>query len=172
MRQLFHPSAELPRPQSRFTRNSRVGSPGFLAVGIAANQRPQDRKADDVDRHKGKHRHFMAKEIHEQPAVLGQTLAQYIDPSSGTIKLPKHSDVHFRKIDRVSITACGTAFYAGLVARYWLEGPAGIPCSIEVASEYRYRQAVVPADSLFLAISQSGETADTVAALREGKQHG
>src|SRR5690606_35007975 len=72
----------------------------------------------------------------------------------------------------VQIIACGTSYHAGLVARYWLEGLAGIPCSIEVASEYRYRQAVVPADSLFLAISQSGETADTLAALREGKQHG
>jgi glucosamine--fructose-6-phosphate aminotransferase (isomerizing) len=122
--------------------------------------------------HKDKHRHFMAKEIHEQPKVLGQTLAQYIEPSSDTIRLPKHSDLDFRKIDRVSITACGTAFYAGLVAKYWFERYAKLPIEIDVASEFRYRDVAFGAGNLAIFVSQSGETADTLASLEFAKTHG
>src|SRR4051794_19774622 len=81
---------------------------------------------------------YMVKEIYDQPSVVGQTLAQYIDIASGTIKMPKAVELNFRDINRVSITACGTAFYAGLIARYWFERYAGLPVDIDVASEFRY----------------------------------
>ena len=127
--------------------------------------------ADAVER--GEYRHYMLKEIFEQPRAVADTLEGRIAndrilPNIFGVK----SDELLSRVRHVQIVACGTSYHAGMVARYWLEGLAGIPCSIEVASEYRYRQAVVPADSLFLAISQSGETADTLAALREGRQHG
>jgi glutamine---fructose-6-phosphate transaminase (isomerizing) len=122
--------------------------------------------------HKGEHRHFMAKEIHEQPDVLEQTLAQYIDSPSGTIRLPKQSDFGFRKIERVSITACGTAFYAGLIAKYWFERYAKLPVEIDVASEFRYRDVPFGAGNLAIFVSQSGETADTLASLEFAKTHG
>ncbi len=127
--------------------------------------------ADAVER--GEYRHYMLKEIFEQPRAVAETLEGRI---AGDRILPNIFGVNaedlLKRVRHVQIIACGTSFHAGLVARYWLEGLANIPCSIEVASEYRYRRAVVPADSLFLAISQSGETADTLAALREGRQHG
>ncbi len=143
-----------------------------------ANEQPVERRiitselsADAVER--GEYRHYMLKEIFEQPRAVADTLEGRI--ANGRI-MPNifgvKSDELLRRVRHVQIVACGTSYHAGMVARYWLEGLAGIPCSIEVASEYRYRQAVVPADSLFLAISQSGETADTLAALREGRQHG
>jgi glucosamine--fructose-6-phosphate aminotransferase (isomerizing) len=127
--------------------------------------------ADAVER--GEYRHYMLKEIFEQPRAVADTLegriaSDRILPNIFGVK----SDELLQRVRHVQIVACGTSYHAGMVARYWLEGLAGIPCSIEVASEYRYRKAVVPADSLFLAISQSGETADTLAALREGRQHG
>ena len=127
--------------------------------------------ADAVER--GEYRHYMLKEIFEQPRAISDTLEGRI---ANDRILPNifgvDSEALLQRVRHVQIIACGTSYHAGLVARYWLEGLAGIPCSIEVASEYRYRRAVVPADSLFLAISQSGETADTLAALREGKQRG
>ncbi|MBR1123203.1 glutamine--fructose-6-phosphate transaminase (isomerizing) [Bradyrhizobium lablabi] len=122
--------------------------------------------------HKGEHRHFMAKEIHEQPKVVDQTLAQYMDRSSGTIRLPKHSGLDFREIDRVSITACGTAFYAGLIARYWFERYAKLSVDIDIASEFRYRDVPFGAGNLAIFVSQSGETADTLASLEFAKTHG
>jgi glutamine---fructose-6-phosphate transaminase (isomerizing) len=122
--------------------------------------------------HKGEHRHFMAKEIHEQPDVLAQTLAQYVDAAGGTITLPKHADLDFRKINRVSITACGTAFYAGLIAKYWFERYAGLPVEIDIASEFRYRDVPFSPGNLSIFVSQSGETADTLASLEFAKSHG
>ena len=121
---------------------------------------------------KGEHRHFMAKEIHEQPTVVGNTLGQYIDGASGTIKLPKDMGFDFHDINRVSITACGTAFYAGLIARYWFERYAGLPVEIDVASEYRYRNVPLDPGNLAIFVSQSGETADTLASLEFAKGHG
>jgi glutamine---fructose-6-phosphate transaminase (isomerizing) len=121
---------------------------------------------------KGEHRHFMAKEIHEQPRVVGQTLAQYIDVASGTIKIPKIVELDFRDINRVSITACGTAFYAGLIARYWFERYAGLPVEIDIASEFRYRNVPFDSGNLAIFVSQSGETADTLASLEFAKAHG
>jgi glucosamine--fructose-6-phosphate aminotransferase (isomerizing) len=121
---------------------------------------------------KGEHRHFMLKEIHEQPRVVGRTLAQYIDVAGGTVKMPKDAGLDFKNINRVSITACGTAFYAGLIARYWFERYAGLPVEIDVASEFRYRDVPLDPGNLSIFVSQSGETADTLASLEFAKAHG
>jgi glucosamine--fructose-6-phosphate aminotransferase (isomerizing) len=123
---------------------------------------------------KGNYRHFMAKEIHEQPEVVGHTLAHYLDMSGERVALPMALPFDFGKIDRVSISACGTAYYAGLVAKYWFERFARLPVEIDVASEFRYREAPFQPGNLALFVSQSGETADTLATLRyarEQKQH-
>ena len=101
--------------------------------------------------HKGEHRHFMAKEIHEQPKVVGQTLAQYIAPD-GRIRLPAGVDVDFGTVDRVSIVACGTSFYAGLIAKYWFERYAKLPVEIDIASEFRYRDVPFGAGDLALRV--------------------
>ncbi len=121
---------------------------------------------------KGEYRHFMAKEIHEQPEVVGRTLAHYVDLAEGRVVLPEALPFDFAKLSRVYITACGTAFYAGLVARYWFEQIARLPVEIDVASEARYREAPLERDGLTLVISQSGETADTLASLRYAKSQG
>jgi glucosamine--fructose-6-phosphate aminotransferase (isomerizing) len=123
---------------------------------------------------KGNYRHFMAKEIHEQPEVVSHTLARYLDMSAGQVRLPRELPFDFRNLERVSISACGTAYYAGLVAKYWFERFARLPTEIEVASEFRYREAPLKEAGLALFVSQSGETADTLATLRyakERKQH-
>jgi len=137
-------------------------------------QRPvrrSDLSADAVER--GEYRHYMLKEIFEQPRAVADTLEGRI--SDGRI-LPNIFGVDAEQllvnVKHVQIVACGTSFHAGLVARYWLEGLTGLPCSVEVASEYRYRRVVVQPGTLFLAVSQSGETADTLAALRDGKHRG
>jgi glucosamine--fructose-6-phosphate aminotransferase (isomerizing) len=122
---------------------------------------------------KGEFRHFMLKEIHEQPRGVAQTLEERV--AGGKLLEaafgPKATDV-FRRTRSVHIVACGTSYHAGVVARYFIEQVCKLPCAVEVASEYRYRNPVVPADSLFVTISQSGETADTLAALRLAKQAG
>jgi glucosamine--fructose-6-phosphate aminotransferase (isomerizing) len=120
---------------------------------------------------KGNHRHFMAKEIHEQPEVIGYTLAHYIDFRSNQVQLPKF-DFDFGNCSRLTISACGTAYYAGLVAKYWFERYARLPVEIDVASEMRYREAPMLENGLALLISQSGETADTLATLRYCKKNG
>ena len=123
---------------------------------------------------KGNHKHFMAKEIHEQPEVVGHTLAHYIDMVGETVVLPEAMPFDWRAIKRLSISACGTAFYAGLVAKYWFERFAKLPVEIDIASEFRYRGAPLVEGDLAIFISQSGETADTLATLRyarEMKQH-
>ena len=123
---------------------------------------------------KGNHKHFMAKEIHEQPEVVGHTLAHYIDMVTETVALPVPLPFEWSKIKRLSISACGTAYYAGLVAKYWFERFAKLSVEIDIASEFRYREAPLEAGDLAIFISQSGETADTLATLRyarEMKQH-
>jgi glucosamine--fructose-6-phosphate aminotransferase (isomerizing) len=123
---------------------------------------------------KGNHKHFMAKEIHEQPEVVGHTLAHYIDMINERVALPHALPFDWKKLKRVSISACGTAFYAGLVAKYWFERFARLPIEIDIASEFRYRGAPLEPGDLAVFISQSGETADTLATLRyakENKQH-
>jgi len=120
---------------------------------------------------KENYRHFMHKEIHEQPAVIGDTLNSYVNPTTGAISLP---DLPFalKDVSRVSIIACGTSYYAGLVARYWIESLAGVPVEIDVSSEFRYRMPPLADGGVALFISQSGETADTLAALRFAKEMG
>jgi len=139
---------------------------------------PVDRAAKQFDHHidsadKGEYRHYMLKEIFEQPKVIADTMIgrmtkdQVLEQSLGT-----SADAILAKVKAVQIIACGTSYHAGLVAKYWIESLAGIPCRVEVASEYRYRKIVVQPDTLFLTISQSGETADTLAALRMAKDAG
>jgi glucosamine--fructose-6-phosphate aminotransferase (isomerizing) len=117
---------------------------------------------------KGNFRHFMQKEIHEQPAVIGDTLKAYLDPATRQITLPD-LPVDLARIPRVSIVACGTSLYAGQVARDWFEQVARLPASAEIASEFRYREPVLDPGALVLCVSQSGETVDTLAALRWAK---
>jgi glucosamine--fructose-6-phosphate aminotransferase (isomerizing) len=121
---------------------------------------------------KANYRHFMAKEIHEQPEVAGHTLARYVDLAAECVKLPISLPFAFKDIQRISITACGTASYAGFVAKYWLERFARLPVELDVASEFRYREAPLRKGDLAIFISQSGETADTLAALRYAKAQG
>ncbi len=122
---------------------------------------------------KGEYRHFMLKEIHEQPSVVQRTLEGRLGSDHVLVQAfgPKAAEL-FAKVRNVQIVACGTSYHAGMVARYWLEELAGIPCQVEVASEFRYRKVVVQPDTLFVSISQSGETADTLAALRNAKELG
>ncbi|WP_420961764.1 glutamine--fructose-6-phosphate transaminase (isomerizing) [Brucella sp. IR073] len=120
---------------------------------------------------KGNHRHFMEKEIHEQPEVISHTLAHYLDFTSGKIK-PESVPVDFTKIGRLAISACGTAFYAASIGKYWFEQIARIPVDIDIASEFRYREMPLSKDTLALFVSQSGETADTLASLRYCKAQG
>ena len=127
--------------------------------------------ASDVLIEKGNHRHFMQKEIFEQPVVVAQTLGSYLRPLEGKVALPI-PEFDFADIRRVTIVACGTSFYAGMVAKYWFERFAQMPVDIDVASEFRYREPVLEPGGLALFISQSGETADTLAALRHARAGG
>ena len=120
---------------------------------------------------KGNYRHFMMKEIHEQPEVLSRTFGQYIDPEARGVLLPENN-LDFSKINRVILVACGTAYFAAQVGRNWIERYARIPASIDIASEFRYRDAPMDKDCLAVFVSQSGETADTLAALHHCKAHG
>ena len=143
---------------------------------FAADGQPVERSAQlfehgDGVASKGEYRHFMLKEIHEQPRVVAATLEGRL---SAKAVLPEcfgpRAEALFAEVRHVHIVACGTSYHAGLVARYWLERYAGIPVQVEVASEYRYRSVVVPENTLFVTLSQSGETADTLAALRFARE--
>ncbi|MDX2316935.1 MAG: glutamine--fructose-6-phosphate transaminase (isomerizing) [Hyphomicrobiaceae bacterium] len=118
---------------------------------------------------KGNYRHFMAKEIHEQPEVVGHTLAHYLDLANSQVNLPA-LPVDFAQVSRLSLSACGTAFYACLVAKYWFERWAKLPVDIDIASEFRYRETAMQPGGVALFVSQSGETADTLASLRYCRQ--
>ena len=120
---------------------------------------------------KGNYRHFMQKEIFEQPTVVAQTLGSYLRREDVSVALPQF-DIDLSAINRLTIVACGTSYYAGLVAKYWFEQFARVPVDIDVASEFRYRDPVLEEGGLALFISQSGETADTLAALRHCKENG
>jgi glucosamine--fructose-6-phosphate aminotransferase (isomerizing) len=120
---------------------------------------------------KGNHRHFMQKEIYEQPVVVAQTLRSYLRPLEARVALPD-MDFDLSSVERVVIVACGTASYVGMIGKYWIEGLARVPVEVDVASEYRYRDPVLLPNTLGLVISQSGETADTLAALRHMKAAG
>ena len=127
--------------------------------------------ASDVTISKGNHRHFMLKEIYEQPVVVAQTLRAYLRRLEGEVALPTDG-FDLASVKRVTIVACGTSFYAGMVAKYWFEQFARVPVDIDVASEFRYREPVMEEGGLALFISQSGETADTLAALRHARASG
>ena len=118
---------------------------------------------------KGKYRHFMDKEIHEQPEVIGYTLSAFYDPNSNYMKMPK---VAFNPglLPKLTIVAAGTSYYAGMIAKYWLEGLARLPVEVDIASEFRYRNSVLPDGGAALFISQSGESLDTLMALRHARE--
>ncbi len=120
---------------------------------------------------KGKYRHFMEKEINEQPAVIGDTLNTYINPATGAITMPEDI-LSLADAPKITISACGTAYYAGFVAKYWLEQIARIPTEVDIASEFRYREAPMPKGGAAIFISQSGETLDTLEALRYCRRQG
>ena len=120
---------------------------------------------------KGNHRHFMQKEIYEQPVVVAQTLQSYVRPVEQKVALPD-MDFDLSKIERVAIVACGTASYVGMIGKYWIERFARLPVEVDVASEFRYRDPVLLPNTLGVVVSQSGETADTLAALRHMKANG
>ena len=144
----------------------------FAADGQPAERDVHTFEHGDAAASRGEYRHFMLKEIHEQPAVIAATLEGRL---SGSHVLESSFGVGaralFERVQQVHIVACGTSYHAGMVARYWLEKLAGLPTTVEVASEYRYREVVVPENTLFVTLSQSGETADTLAALRYAKSH-
>ncbi len=158
-----HDVVEITRDSVRIF--DRAGAPVERAV------HESELSADAVER--GEYRHYMQKEIFEQPRAVADTLEARIGPHG---VLPNifgvGGDDLLAKVKGIHIIACGTSYHAGLVAKYWIEDYARLPVNVEVASEYRYREAVVPQDTLFVAISQSGETADTLAAMRESRRRG
>ncbi|WP_281842614.1 glutamine--fructose-6-phosphate transaminase (isomerizing) [Sinisalibacter aestuarii] len=149
---------------------TRAGATIYDAEGKLANREARRIRMDAARIEKGGHRHFMMKEIAEQPTVVGQVLDAYVSPDAHGIMMDLEG-IDFAGIDRLSIVACGTAYYAGLVAKYWFEHYARLPVDIDVASEFRYREPPFAPRTLGIFVSQSGETADTLAALRfsEGK---
>lgn len=121
---------------------------------------------------KGEYRHFMAKEIHEQPEVVGRTLGHYVQFAGSKVDMPFEQPIDFKTLSRITITACGTAYYAGLTAKYWFERLSHLSVDLDVASEFRYREPPLEKNGLTLVISQSGETADTLACLHHAKAKG
>ena len=148
---------------------TRAGASVFNAAGDPANREIRKIQISATRIDKGGHKHFMAKEIAEQPTVIAEALGHYLS-KSGEIRLPD-PQIDFSKVDRITMVACGTGYLAVLTAKYWFEQIARIPVEVDVASEFRYREPPIPARSVALFASQSGETADTLAALRycEGK---
>jgi glucosamine--fructose-6-phosphate aminotransferase (isomerizing) len=144
----------------------------YDAAGKPAERRRIKSPASALLVEKGNYRHFMAKEIHEQPEVVGRTLAHYLDMAAGRTALPFAPPVDIGSLRRLTICACGTAYYAGLIAKYWFERFARLPVDVEIASEFRYRDPPLEPGGLTLFVSQSGETADTLASLRAAKAKG
>ncbi|MBV1916701.1 MAG: glutamine--fructose-6-phosphate transaminase (isomerizing) [Sphingomonadaceae bacterium] len=150
---------------------TRDGAQIFDAEGNQATREITASGASAAAIEKGNYRHFMQKEIFEQPTVVAQTLQSYVRQADRSIALPQ-IDFDLSQINRITIVACGTSYYAGMVAKYWFEQFARVPVDIDVASEFRYREPVLEPGGMALFISQSGETADTLAALRHCKQAG
>ena len=150
---------------------TRAGFEVYDEHGRLANRAETISSASENMVDKDGHRHFMAKEIYEQPEVIAHTLSRYVDAATGEIRLPQGS-FDFAALERLTISACGTAYYAGLISKYWFEAWARLPVEIDIASELRYRDLPYPKNGGALFVSQSGETADTLAALREAKAHG
>ncbi len=138
--------------------------------GELANREMRKIKLDHARADKGEHKHFMAKEIAEQPVVVAEAIRSYLPTGGDRVVLPD-TDLEFTKLDRLTMVACGTAFYACLTAKYWFEQLAKLPVEVDIASEFRYREPPITDRTMALFVSQSGETADTLAALRycEGK---
>jgi glucosamine--fructose-6-phosphate aminotransferase (isomerizing) len=150
---------------------TREGAVFHDAAGNIVTRRKVRSQAGNLLIEKGNYRHFMAKEIHEQPEVVGHTLAHYIDMGEQRVR-PFAWPVDPTKLSRIAICACGTAYMAGLTGKYWIERYARLPVEIDVASEYRYREAPVDPAGVTIVISQSGETADTLASLRYAQERG
>ena len=150
---------------------TRDGARFFDLEGREVKRRIQQTALSGAAVGKGNFRHFMEKELHEHPAVLGDTLNQMIDPGTRSVVLPA-LPFSFENVTRLSISACGSAFYAGMVGRFWFEALARLPADGDVASEFRYRQPPLEKGGLGLLVSQSGETADTLAALRYMREQG
>ena len=150
---------------------TRDGASIYDAENTAVTREIRNSGASAAAVEKGNYRHFMQKEIFEQPTVVAQTLGSYLRQSDNSVALPQF-DFDISRITRITIVACGTSYYAGMVAKYWFEQFARVPVDIDVASEFRYREPVLEEGGLALFISQSGETADTLAALRHCKENG
>ena len=150
---------------------TRAGAEVHDAQGAVVQRAVLKSQAAVMHIDKGNHRHFMAKEIFEQPEVVGHTLANYIDMAAERVALPMPLPFDFGNLNRISIAACGTAYYASMVAKYWFERFAHLPVEVDIASEYRYRSAPLGPGGLAIFVSQSGETADTLASLRYAREH-
>jgi glutamine---fructose-6-phosphate transaminase (isomerizing) len=148
---------------------SRTSAVFFDASGNQVERRAQRVAAGSQLVDKGNHRHYMAKEVYEQPEVVGRTLTNYLDMVRGRARMPFKTPFNWKGLPRISIIACGTSFYAASVAKYWFEKLARLPVEIDVASEFRYREPPLPEGGLAIFVSQSGETADTLACLRYAK---
>ncbi|WP_029415901.1 glutamine--fructose-6-phosphate transaminase (isomerizing) [Brevundimonas bacteroides] len=157
-----------------FVAVTRSGAKMFDASGAAVDRPVVQVSASSAMVEKGAYRHFMEKEIHEQPDSVQHTLSHYLDLVTGKAKVQtlEAGAIDFARIDRIQIVACGTAFYAGQIGRYAFEKLAGLPCDVEIASEFRYRSPAVTKGTLAVAVSQSGETADTLASLTWCKGQG
>jgi glutamine---fructose-6-phosphate transaminase (isomerizing) len=150
---------------------TRKGAKIYDAKGAVVKREVINSNASVMLIDKGNHRHFMAKEIYEQPEVVGHTLANYMDMAAERVVLPMKLPFDFRELTRISMAACGTAYYAGMVAKYWFERFAHLPVEVDIASEFRYRTAPLAPRNLAIFVSQSGETADTLASLRYAREH-
>ncbi|USP40587.1 glutamine--fructose-6-phosphate transaminase (isomerizing) [Acinetobacter sp. XS-4] len=142
------------------------------SIEVFVNGEPVERPVRELDAtvssaSKGEYKHYMLKEIYEQPEAIKQTISQALDGNSLRDDFLKNSEADFNKIQSVQIIACGTSYHSGMIAKYWFEQLIGVPCQVEIASEFRYRTPVIVENTLYICISQSGETADTLAALRE-----
>jgi glucosamine--fructose-6-phosphate aminotransferase (isomerizing) len=142
------------------------GADIYDEAGVVVEREPQKSVATSLMVDKGNHRHFMLKEIYEQPEVLAHTLSHYLDFADCTTKFQQNLPFNFGDFERITISACGTAYLAGLVSKYWFERYARVAVDIDIASEFRYREMPLAKNGLSLFVSQSGETADTLAALR------
>ena len=138
-----------------------------FAQGEAVQRSVKELDATVSNASKGEYKHFMLKEIYEQPEAIQQTISQALNGNYLREDFLQYANADFAKIQQVQIIACGTSYHAGMIAKYWFEQLIGVPCQVEIASEFRYRTPVIVANTLYICISQSGETADTLAALRE-----
>ncbi|WP_312966817.1 glutamine--fructose-6-phosphate transaminase (isomerizing) [Acinetobacter gerneri] len=144
-------------------------------IEVFVNGQPVERPIKELDATisnatKGEFKHYMLKEIYEQPEAIQQTISQALNGNALRADFLENAEVDFKNIKQVQIIACGTSYHAGMIGKYWFEQLSGLPCQVEIASEYRYRSPVIVADTLYVCISQSGETADTLAALRDTKK--